>query len=68
MRAGRILGGLLLALLLLVLVGPLLIPVPPLTDTLPPRALADPDSRFVTVDGLEVHYKQAGGGAAASRR
>ena len=52
-----------LALLLLVLVlGPFLIPVPPLKDTLPPEQLADPDSRLVEVSGLEVHYKTTGEG------
>ena len=48
-----------------VLIGPFLIPVPPLKDTVPPRQLADPDSRFVEVNGLQVHYKQAGQGEPA---
>jgi pimeloyl-ACP methyl ester carboxylesterase len=47
-------------LLFLLLVGPFLIPVPPLKDTVPPEQLADPDSRFIAVDGLKVHYKMAG--------
>ncbi len=51
-----------LVLLTLLLIGPFLIPVPPLQDTLPPRQLADPDSRFITVNGLDVHYKMAGQG------
>lgn len=33
---------------------------PPLTDTVPPEQLADPDSKFVTVDGVRLHYKEAG--------
>ncbi len=49
-------------LLLLLLVGPFLVPVPPLEGTVPARRLADPDSRFVEVDGLTVHYKLAGEG------
>lgn len=49
-------------LLLVVLVGPFLVPVPPLTDTVPPETLADPDSRFIEVDGLRVHTKQTGQG------
>ena len=49
-------------LLLLVIVGPLLVPVPPLTDRLPAEALADEDSRFVQINGLTVHYKTAGEG------
>ncbi len=49
-------------LLFTVLVGPFLIPIPPLADTVPPAQLADPDSRFVEVNGLTVHYKVAGDG------
>lgn len=49
-------------LLLILLVGPFLIPVPPLPDTVPPQNLADPDSRFINVEGLDVHYKTAGEG------
>jgi len=36
--------------------------VPPLEGTVPPEQLADPDSRFVEVNGLRVHYKIAGEG------
>lgn len=52
-------------LLLIVAIGPFLVPVPPLADTVPPRELADPDSRFVEVNGIEVHYKIAGQGEPA---
>jgi hypothetical protein len=41
--------------LLAVLVGPYLIPIPSLEDTVPPEQLAGPDSRFIEVDGLRVH-------------
>jgi pimeloyl-ACP methyl ester carboxylesterase len=51
--------------LVLALVGPFLVPVPPLADTVPPERLADADSRFVEVDGLRVHYKTAGEGTPA---
>lgn len=51
-----------LSLFIILLVGPFLIPIPPLKDTVPPRQLADPDSRFVQVKGLEVHYKIQGQG------
>ncbi len=51
--------GLVLAVLLL---GPFLVPVPPLEGTVPPEQLADPDSRFVEVNGIRVHYKVAGEG------
>jgi pimeloyl-ACP methyl ester carboxylesterase len=52
-------------LLLIVTVGPFLVPVPPLDDTVPPEALADPDSRFVEVAGIRVHYKLQGEGSPA---
>jgi pimeloyl-ACP methyl ester carboxylesterase len=64
-KLGRILLIVLAILLLLVFVGPFLVPVPPLEDTVPPRDLAGPDSRFAFVDGLEVHYEQAGLGQPA---
>jgi len=43
-------------------IGPFLVPIPPLADTVPPEQLADPDSRFIEVNGLEVHYKTTGAG------
>lgn len=54
-------------LLLLLLIGPFLIPIPPLTDTVPPQTLAGADSQFITLpypgtDGLEIHYWDAGSG------
>jgi pimeloyl-ACP methyl ester carboxylesterase len=49
-----------LALLIVVLMGPFLVPVRPLQDTLPPKQLADPDSQFVQIEGLDVHYKVVG--------
>jgi len=52
-------------LLTVLLVGPFLVPVPPLTGTVDPVALADPESRFVSVDGLRVHYKEFGAGPDA---
>lgn len=59
MRRGIVI---LLAMLAVLLVVPLIIPIPPLRDTVPPRELADPDSQFVSVRGLDVHYKVAGEG------
>ena len=47
------------------LIGPLLVPVPPLENTVPPGQLADPDSRFATVGGVKLHYKQVGSGEPA---
>lgn len=39
-----------------------MIPILPLDGTVPPQQLADPDSHFVEVNGLQVHYKMAGQG------
>ena len=61
-RAGRILLGVIAFLLVVLLVGPFLIPVPPLEGALPPQALADPDSQFIEINGLKVHVKVMGQG------
>lgn len=61
-KVGRALLIALAALLLILLVGPFLVPIPPLRDVRPPRELADPDSRFIEVNGLTVHYKVMGRG------
>jgi pimeloyl-ACP methyl ester carboxylesterase len=58
LRVVLILFGVLVVLLVVV---PLLVPVPALTGQTP-EALADSDSRFMTLNGLRVHYKQFGQG------
>jgi len=58
----RLILAFLAVVLLLLLIGPFLVPIPPLPGTVPPEQLADPDSRFVEVNGLKVHYKIAGQG------
>ena len=55
----------LVALLLLLLVGPFLVPVPPLEGVVRPEELADADSRFIEVNDLTVHYKMSGNGEPA---
>jgi pimeloyl-ACP methyl ester carboxylesterase len=57
-----LLVGAMLMLLLLVLAGPFFIPVPPLENTFSPEELADPDSHFIEVNGLNIHYKTRGAG------
>lgn len=52
-------------LLLVLLAGPFLVLVPELTTTSSERELADPDSRFIALNGLTVHYKEAGQGGRA---
>ncbi len=64
-RVRRALLVVILAALLFVLIGPFVVPLPPLEDTVPPEELADPDSQFADAGGLKVHYKTAGAGAPA---
>jgi pimeloyl-ACP methyl ester carboxylesterase len=47
---------------LVLVVGPLLIPIPPLKGIVNTHELADEDSEFVQINGLEVHLKRAGQG------
>jgi pimeloyl-ACP methyl ester carboxylesterase len=49
-------------LLLAVLVGPLLVPVPPLSGLRPAKELADADSQFIRLNNLDVHIKTRGQG------
>jgi pimeloyl-ACP methyl ester carboxylesterase len=51
-----------LTILILLFVGPFLVPVPPLENTVPVEQLTDPDSRFIEVNGINVHYKTYGQG------
>lgn len=53
------------ALLILVLVGPFLVPVPDLENTQTVEALAEPDSIFLEINGLNVHLKRTGSGDPA---
>jgi pimeloyl-ACP methyl ester carboxylesterase len=46
-----------------IIVVPFLIPIPPLDNTRPPQELAYPDSLFLEISGLTVHYQEAGTGA-----
>jgi pimeloyl-ACP methyl ester carboxylesterase len=52
-----------LLLLAPVLAAPLLVRVPPLHGTTAPQNLADPDSQFIPLNGLHIHYKLAGQGS-----
>jgi pimeloyl-ACP methyl ester carboxylesterase len=49
-------------ILLILLVGPFLVPVPPLEGLKPAEDLADPDSLFMEINDLTVHYKTRGEG------
>jgi len=47
-------------ILIIILIGPFLVPIPPLEGTAAPMQLADSDSRFIEVNGLTGHCKIAG--------
>jgi pimeloyl-ACP methyl ester carboxylesterase len=60
----RVRGTLILLVLLAccLLIGPLSLPVAQVQDTLPVEDLAEADSLFLDVDGLQVHHKVLGQG------
>ncbi|UCH25567.1 MAG: alpha/beta hydrolase [Trueperaceae bacterium] len=51
--------AILLAMAVLVALGPFLIPIPPLTDTVDEQELADDDSQFIDIGDLNVHVKSS---------
>lgn len=61
-RTYRLILGMIALLLLALLVGPFLVPVPALQGTVRPDALADIDSQFIEINGLVVHFKIMGQG------
>ncbi len=61
-RIIKILGIIFGIFLLLFLIVPFLIRIPILKDVVSPEQLADADSKFIQVNGLNVHYKIYGQG------
>jgi len=61
-RLLRAIGIVLILLLLAAIVGPLVLPMPPLGNIAPLEEMTDPDSRFVEGNELSVHYKVYGSG------
>jgi pimeloyl-ACP methyl ester carboxylesterase len=49
-------------LCLIVSIGPFLVPVPTLDGLVPAAYFADPDSKFIDINNVTVHYKEAGNG------
>jgi len=49
-------------LVIIALVVPLLVPYPPIEGALSPQQLADPDSQFIQVKNVTLHYKSYGQG------
>jgi len=60
----KVTGIILSAILVLIVIAPLIVPIAEL-DTKPVSELADPDSQFINIGDLNVHYKQAGTGSPA---
>jgi len=54
------------AFIILLVIVPLIVPIAPLAGTLPPEKLADADSKFIQLNGVNVHYKIAGRGEPTS--
>ena len=45
-----------------ILILPIIIPIPPLKNVFPPEELAEENSRFVNIDGMNIHYQLFGSG------
>lgn len=56
----RWLGWGVLILLGFLVVGPFLLPLPELEDTIPPTELAQAEDGFIVVEGIEVRYRDRG--------
>ncbi len=50
------------AVLMTGLTAPLLVPIPSLEGTVSPDEISDPDSRFIRIGSVTVHYKRRGKG------
>jgi pimeloyl-ACP methyl ester carboxylesterase len=61
-RIGRMALAGAVVLPLAALVGPFLVPVPPLKGTRLPQALADSDSQFIEINDVKLHVKTMGQG------
>lgn len=62
MRAVKIAGIFILIAIAVLLLSPFFIPLRPLSETVAESALADADSRFARIKGVNVHYKRMGSG------
>ena len=61
----KIIAVLLIIITLLVMVVPLFLPAPPAPNVLPVEQLAEPDSQFIEINNIQVHYKASGEGGQA---
>jgi pimeloyl-ACP methyl ester carboxylesterase len=62
MKILKVVGIVVLVIILVAAVGPFLVPVPALTDTVNAADLADADSLYIKVNGINFHYKRMGQG------
>ncbi|NWF63739.1 MAG: alpha/beta hydrolase [Chloroflexi bacterium] len=44
------------------LIGPFLVPVPKLDGLVSAETFIEPDSKFIEINGVDIHYKEAGSG------
>jgi pimeloyl-ACP methyl ester carboxylesterase len=61
-RWKRIVAGVFVFLFLIAAAGPFFVPVSALDGLVTESELADPDARFIEINGITVHYKEAGEG------
>ncbi len=64
-RWQKILSSILIFLFLLVAIGPFLVPVPELEGLVSEDAFLDADSKFIEINNVNIHYKEAGAGEMA---
>ena len=60
----RVTLAVLLSFLGFMIIMPLILPIAPLSDTVSAKELADEDSQFVDINGVELHYKTYGAAEA----
>ena len=64
-RWQKILSSILIFSFLLVAIGPFLVPVPELEGLVSEDAFLDADSKFIEINNVNIHYKEAGAGEMA---
>ncbi|MFU8772186.1 MAG: alpha/beta fold hydrolase, partial [Anaerolineales bacterium] len=57
-----VLGAILVFISLGILIGPFLVPIPPLEEVTSPYELADLDSQFIEIGDVDIHIKTRGQG------
>ena len=65
MKIFRLLIVIFSGLMAVIVIVPLIVPIPPLPEGLDEESLAWPDSQFIEINGLKVHYQRYGNGNPA---